>query len=74
MIFFFLTCLGKSAWPELVGRPGREAETIIESENTLVDAIIIIDGSEVTTDFRCDRVWVRVSSTTGNVTRTPVIG
>ncbi|CAK9318709.1 unnamed protein product [Citrullus colocynthis] len=68
------TCKGKSSWPELVGKAGKEAEKIIEKENPLVDAIIVDEGSMVILDFRCDRVWVWVDSKTGVVTRTPFIG
>ncbi|KAG6582360.1 hypothetical protein SDJN03_22362, partial [Cucurbita argyrosperma subsp. sororia] len=68
------SCEGKSSWPELVGKVGKDAEKIIEKENPLVDAIIVDEGSNVPFDFRCDRVWVWVSPTTKIVTRTPVIG
>ncbi|KAK4256382.1 hypothetical protein QN277_009256 [Acacia crassicarpa] len=66
-------CRGKSSWPELVGVEGERAEAAIERENNLVDAIIVEEGSSVTTDFRCDRVWVWVNSD-GIVTRVPKIG
>lgn len=69
-----VSLLGKSSWPELVGKAGKEAEKIIEKENPLVDAIIVDEGSMVILDFRCDRVWVWVDSKTGIVTRTPFIG
>ncbi|CAA7052070.1 unnamed protein product [Microthlaspi erraticum] len=51
---------GKNAWPELVGKNGDYAASVIESENTRVDAVVILDGTPVTADFRCDRVRVRV--------------
>ncbi|CAK9318710.1 unnamed protein product [Citrullus colocynthis] len=68
------TCKGKSSWPELVGKLGKDAEKIIEKENPLVNAIIVDEGSIVSFDFRCDRVWVWVCQKTNIVTRTPFIG
>lgn len=49
------------------------AEETIERENSLVDAVIVLEGSIVTDDFRCDRVRVWVD-TEGIVTRVPIIG
>ncbi|KAI4317968.1 hypothetical protein L6164_025788 [Bauhinia variegata] len=66
-------CQGKSSWPELVGEQGNVAEATIERENSLVDAIIVKEGSSVTTDFRCDRVWVWVDAN-GIVSIVPIIG
>ncbi|XP_054807754.1 proteinase inhibitor-like [Prosopis cineraria] len=66
-------CEGKSSWPELVGEKGKKAEATIERENPLVNAIIVDEGSIVTTDFRCDRVWVWVNGD-GVVTEIPKIG
>ncbi|KAJ9543353.1 hypothetical protein OSB04_023060 [Centaurea solstitialis] len=65
-------CAGKDSWPELVGRTGEAAATIIERENPRVDAMVILDGTPVPRDFRCDRVWVWVDSR-GIVLRTPII-
>ncbi|CAF1700628.1 unnamed protein product, partial [Brassica oleracea] len=64
---------GKNSWPELVGTNGDYAASVIERENTRVDAIVILDGTPVTTDFRCNRVRVRVD---GNriVVRVPTAG
>ncbi|GER25582.1 proteinase inhibitor [Striga asiatica] len=53
--------VGKSSWPELVGQNGNFAEAVIERENPNVDAIVVLDGSYGTTDFRCDRVRVPVN-------------
>ncbi|KAF3545578.1 hypothetical protein DY000_02002129 [Brassica cretica] len=66
-------CPGKNSWPELVGTNGDYAASMIERENTRVDAIVILDGTPVTTDFRCNRVRVRVD---GNriVVRVPTAG
>ncbi len=66
-------CKGKSSWPELVGARGTVAEATIERQNPLVNAIIVPEGSSVTADFRCDRVWVWVNKN-GIVKRVPSIG
>ncbi|CAL0321139.1 unnamed protein product [Lupinus luteus] len=66
-------CKGKSSWPELVGVQGTEAEATIERENPLVDAKIVLEGTSVTDDFRCDRVWVWID-TNGIVKKVPTIG
>ncbi|KAI7726528.1 hypothetical protein M8C21_016218 [Ambrosia artemisiifolia] len=65
-------CQGKSSWPELVGASGEAAAATIEKENPLVNATVILDGTPVPRDFRCDRVWVWVN-TQGVVIRTPII-
>ncbi|KAG8389244.1 hypothetical protein BUALT_Bualt02G0208700 [Buddleja alternifolia] len=64
---------GKNSWPELVGANGEEAATVIERENRNVNAIVLKDGTPVTGDFRCDRVWVWVNDY-GVVIRTPRVG
>jgi len=64
---------GKSSWPELVGVEGKVAEATIQRENSLVDAIIVPEGSNVPFDFRCDRVWVWVDKD-GIVYQVPTIG
>ncbi|CAB4292227.1 unnamed protein product [Prunus armeniaca] len=51
-------CQGKDTWPELLGAQGTDAEATIERENSLVDAQIVLEGTIVTADFRCDRVRV----------------
>ncbi|KAJ9543567.1 hypothetical protein OSB04_023274 [Centaurea solstitialis] len=66
-------CKGKDAWPELVGSKGQKAAAKIEQENSRVDAIVLLDGTPTTRDFRCNRVWVWVNSH-GTVLRPPVIG
>ncbi|XVE99291.1 hypothetical protein REPUB_Repub03eG0185900 [Reevesia pubescens] len=66
-------CKGKSSWPELVGETGEIAATTIENENPLVNAVIVLEGTSVTDDFRCDRVRVWVN-TNGIVIEVPVIG
>ncbi|KAL7123313.1 hypothetical protein ACP275_01G098700 [Erythranthe tilingii] len=66
-------CKGKDSWPELIGVPGNVAVATIETENPLVNAIIVPPGNSVITDFRCDRVWVYVDDN-GNVKDVPFIG
>ncbi|KAA8548764.1 hypothetical protein F0562_000448 [Nyssa sinensis] len=66
-------CQGKSSWPELVGEKGEIAAATIEKENPLVNTEIVLKGSFVTADFRCDRVRVWVDKN-GIVYTTPVIG
>ncbi|KAG8389246.1 hypothetical protein BUALT_Bualt02G0208900 [Buddleja alternifolia] len=65
--------VGKNSWPELVGANGEEAATVIERENRNVNAIVLKDGTIVTADFRCDRVWVWVNDY-GVVIRVPRVG
>ncbi|KAJ9543356.1 hypothetical protein OSB04_023063 [Centaurea solstitialis] len=65
-------CPGKDSWPELVGRSGEDAVAIIERENPQVNAMVVLDGTDTTGDFRCDRVRVWVG-TRGIVLRTPII-
>ncbi|KAL5712225.1 hypothetical protein ACHQM5_014416 [Ranunculus cassubicifolius] len=66
-------CVGKSSWPELVGLNGDNAATKIERENGLVNAIVVVEGSGVILDYRCNRVWVWVNKK-GKVIRVPRIG
>ncbi|KAJ8650391.1 hypothetical protein MRB53_003414 [Persea americana] len=66
-------CFGKRSWRELVGVKGQIAATTIERENPLVHAHVVLEGTVVTHDFRCDRVWVWVDSN-GIVTRELRIG
>lgn len=64
---------GKDSWPELLGKQGKFAEETIEEENPNVNAEIVLEGTGVREDFRCNRVWVWVD-TNGIVIRVPVIG
>lgn len=66
-------CEGKDSWPELVGDKGKDATATIESENHLLNAVIVKEGTFVTADFRCDRVRVWVNKR-GIVTKVPIIG
>ncbi|GJU56400.1 Myb-related protein 2-like protein [Tanacetum coccineum] len=52
---------GKNSWDELVGTPGQAASDIIERQNERVYAVIVPEGSFVTTDIQCDRVRVFVN-------------
>ncbi|KAL1825405.1 hypothetical protein ACET3Z_012183 [Daucus carota] len=54
-------CPGKSAWPELVGEKVEIAAAKVEKENPGVHAIVMLEGSPGTLDFRCDRVRVMVN-------------
>ncbi|KAF5193067.1 Proteinase inhibitor [Thalictrum thalictroides] len=65
-------CQGKREWPELIGYDGEVAARRIEKENPLVNAIVLLEGTPVTKDFRCDRVWVWINKQ-GKVVRTPRI-
>ncbi|RZC90550.1 hypothetical protein C5167_029679 [Papaver somniferum] len=67
-------CKGKSSWPELVGCDGDTAAATIKKQNrNIVSAIVVLEGTGVIEDFRCNRVWVWVNGS-GIVTITPVIG
>ncbi|KAK1569187.1 hypothetical protein Q3G72_033611 [Acer saccharum] len=46
---------GKASWPELVGAQGVDAAATIERENPNVSAIILLEGTPVTTDISCTR-------------------
>lgn len=56
-----------------MGTYGQAAEAIIERQNTKVNAIVVEEGSVVSTDFRCDRVRVWVDGN-GIVTQVPRVG
>ncbi|KAH7522162.1 hypothetical protein FEM48_Zijuj07G0109000 [Ziziphus jujuba var. spinosa] len=56
------SCPGKNSWPELLGTEGKAAVEIIERENPNVKASIVLEGSFVTADIRCDRVRVWVNT------------
>ncbi|KAB2003562.1 hypothetical protein ES319_D11G140300v1 [Gossypium barbadense] len=42
----------KKSWPELVGTNGESAKETIERENRNVKAVVLLDGSPATMDFR----------------------
>nr|GMD67747.1 ase inhibitor I13, potato inhibitor I [Ipomoea batatas] len=66
-------CNGKSSWPELVGVDGFIAKATVESENSLVNAVVVFEKCPVTADFRCDRVRIVVDCS-NMVIVTPTIG
>ncbi|MBA0560333.1 hypothetical protein Golob_017237 [Gossypium lobatum] len=63
----------KKSWPELVGTNGESAKETIERENRNVKAVVLLDGSPATMDFRSNRVQVWVDGN-GLVVRAPTIG
>ncbi|KAM1212616.1 hypothetical protein ACFX2G_004216 [Malus domestica] len=65
--------VGKKSWPEVVGENGEAVAAKIEQENHGVRAIVLLEGSTTTKDWRCDRVWVWVNQR-GVVTRVPRVG
>ncbi|KAL9239726.1 hypothetical protein vseg_014020 [Gypsophila vaccaria] len=68
------SCPGKNVWPELVGINGNVAAATIREENpNVVQATVLLDGTPVIENFRCDRVWVWVDDC-GLVVRIPTIG
>ncbi|KAF8401830.1 hypothetical protein HHK36_012776 [Tetracentron sinense] len=70
-----LNCLGKQAWPELLGAKAEVAKATIERENHLVKALLVKKGYYVTHDFRCDRVWVWTNEfQSGTVVEVPRVG
>ena len=66
--------LGKSSWPELVGRDAEEAVKIIQQENPSLDVILMPRGQNFATlDYRENRVRV-FNDNNGNVSSVPRIG
>ncbi|KMT00378.1 hypothetical protein BVRB_9g216830 [Beta vulgaris subsp. vulgaris] len=66
-------CPGKEVWPELLGKKAQVAKRTIEKENHLVKGVIVKQGSFVTHDYRCDRVWIWTNDA-GIVVKVPHIG
>ncbi|XP_018825238.1 inhibitor of trypsin and hageman factor [Juglans regia] len=66
-------CPGKNSWPELIGASGEAAAEKIEAENSNVHATVLLEGTPVTRDFRCDRVRVWVTES-GVVYEVPRVG
>ncbi|CAA7052071.1 unnamed protein product [Microthlaspi erraticum] len=58
--------MAKNAWPELVGKNGDFAASVIERENNRVDAVVVLVGSPLTADFKCNRVRVIVDRNAKN--------
>ncbi|KAK4732502.1 hypothetical protein R3W88_025490 [Solanum pinnatisectum] len=67
-------CNGKLFWPELIGVPTKLAKKIIEKENSLInDVRIVLNGSPVPLDYRCNRLFL-VDNILGSVVQIPVVG
>lgn len=64
---------GKAEWPELVGRPGAEAEETIHQDDASLLVQLVPENSMVTMDYRLDRVRVFVDKEEIIVT-TPRVG
>ena len=60
----------QSEWPELLGRSGEEAKTIILGEKPHLNVEIIPQNEPVTKDLRFDRVRIFVDEN-GNVVAVP---
>ncbi|TMW85237.1 hypothetical protein EJD97_023456 [Solanum chilense] len=67
-----LMCKGKLRWPELIGVPTKLAKEIIEKENPLINVQILLSGSPITLDYRCDRVRL-FDNILGFVVQMPVV-
>ncbi|KAH0634218.1 hypothetical protein KY284_037004 [Solanum tuberosum] len=64
-------CKGKQLWPELIGVPTKLAKGIIEKENpSMNDVPIILNGSPVPLDYRCNRVRL-IDNILGDVVQIP---
>ncbi|OMO78441.1 Proteinase inhibitor I13, potato inhibitor I [Corchorus capsularis] len=66
-------CHGKNTWPELLGKSGETAKATVERENSNVSAIVLLEGTPVTRDFRCNRVRIFVNQH-GHVVQVPHVG
>ncbi|GLT45925.1 hypothetical protein SLA2020_197200 [Shorea laevis] len=66
-------CVPVNVWPELLWANGKAVAATIRRENPNVDAVVLLDGTPVTRDFRCNRVRVWVNEQ-GQVTEVPRIG
>lgn len=64
---------GKAEWPELLGRPWREAKASVETDRPELTVIVVPPGSVVTQDWREDRVWLFIDADE-NVVKVPRIG
>ncbi|XP_023639590.1 protease inhibitor HPI [Capsella rubella] len=65
--------IGKNSWPELLGTNGDYAASVIKGENSSLQVTVILVGTWVPDDLRCDRVrvWVDESRT---VIKNPIAG
>uniref|UniRef100_A0A3Q7I748 Uncharacterized protein n=1 Tax=Solanum lycopersicum TaxID=4081 RepID=A0A3Q7I748_SOLLC len=65
--------LGKLIWPELIGVPTKLAKKIIEKENPFInDVPIVLSGTPVPLDYRCNRVRL-FDNILGDVVVIPVV-
>jgi hypothetical protein len=60
----------KTSWPELVGKSIKEAREIILKDKPDANIVVLPAGSQVTLDYRTDRVRIFVDT----VADTPYIG
>ncbi|XP_004247659.1 wound-induced proteinase inhibitor 1-like [Solanum lycopersicum] len=66
-------CKGKLIWPELIGVPTKLAKKIIEKENPFInDVPIVLSGTPVPLDYRCNRVRL-FDNILGDVVVIPVV-
>lgn len=63
----------KTEWPELEGKSGKEAETVIKQQEPSLLVQIVPNNSMMTMDYRTDRVRVMVDEK-GQVSSTPRVG
>ncbi|RZC76346.1 hypothetical protein C5167_000469 [Papaver somniferum] len=62
------------AWPELIGYNGEAAARIIERQILNVNAVVLLDGTDITKGYyKCNDVLVWVDEA-GKVIRTPTTG
>ncbi|KAK7486954.1 hypothetical protein BaRGS_00021770 [Batillaria attramentaria] len=65
--------MSRSAWPELKGRPWKEASDYIRREYPKIMVQVVRGGKPTFSKERTDRVKIYVDSD-GNVIETPTIG
>ncbi|KAG5588047.1 hypothetical protein H5410_048481 [Solanum commersonii] len=66
-------CNGKQRWPELIGVPTKLAKEIIEKENPSInDVPIILNGTPVPLNYRCNRVRL-FDNILGDVVQIPLV-
>lgn len=64
---------GRFRWPELLGKNGQEAKTVIERDAPFVTVVFLRPGTVGLSNFCCNRVNVVVDPS-GNVFSIPFIG
>lgn len=73
VLSFIAVFCRKEEWPELVGRPGTEAEKLIHEDDPSLTVQVLPENSMVTMDYRMDRVRVFVDDE-GSVAGVPRLG